>query len=423
MAVLILGLLLRLGLAWTLRNSTPAPDAVDEYIPIAQNVLAGIGFVNGAGDPDIIRGPVYPLLIAAAQLISKESLLPLLIFQALLDTLTAWLVIRLTRRLFGESAAFWGAPLYALNPLAIYACGLAVPESLFTCLLTASLVFLLRGLDQRKAWPLAMSGVLLGLATLCRSTPLLLIVPWGLMAWWTIRGVEGLKRAVLLGAACGLVILPWTIRNAVVFHEFIPVVANGGSNLYAGSERAFWAPPPEHHQLRLARYQELIADGRIGPRPTKVGPGAGDKYNASLALANYRRQWQADPWDVVKFCGEKCGRLWYASQSGRGQASIGTINLQLLIMAVCGGLLAWFLRPERRQVIFVLAISVLYFAVVLSALFPQARYVVGFSPFLATLGAPCMPLLWELWRSVLRQMKSVGTVRTAEKKDLVLSGS
>lgn len=154
-----------------------------------------------------------------------------------------------------------------------------------------------------------------------------------------------------------------------------------------------------------------------------VGPGAGDKYNASLAFANYQRQWQSDRWDVVRFCGEKCCRLWYASQSGRGQTSIGSINLQLLLMAVCGGILAWFLRPERRATIGILAMTVLYFVVVLSALFPQARYVVGFAPLLATLGAPTLPLIYEAWKMLAGWMSSLRSVEKVEKKDLVLSGS
>lgn len=412
LAVIVFAMMLRLGVAWALRNAEPAPDAVEDYFPIAQNVLSGAGFLNSAGEPDIVRGPVYPLFVAVTQLVSTKSLLPLLVLQGIVDTVTCWLIVVVSRRLFGPGVAICGALLYALNPLAIYACGLTVPETLFTALFAGACACFLRAIDNgdfkrsisqsssgiwswMKApatlWMVA-TGVLLGLASLCRSTPLLLVAPWALIAWWRMRGFAGVRQGFILAFACGAVILPWTIRNAAVFHEFIPIVANGGSNLYAGSERAFWAPPPRHHGFRQARYNQLVNDGWIAARPENVGPGAGDKYNASLALVNYRRQWQKDAADVVKFQGEKFSRLWYASQSGRGQVGVGAVNLTMLLFALWGFTMAWIAIPARRVELLACGGSVLYFALVLSLLFPQARYVIGFTPLLATLASPAVAL-------------------------------
>ncbi len=69
LAVLVLALIVRLATAWTLRNAEPAPDAVDDYFPIAQNVLNGVGFVNSACEPDIVAAAVEH--VATLPLIDK----------------------------------------------------------------------------------------------------------------------------------------------------------------------------------------------------------------------------------------------------------------------------------------------------------------------------------------------------------------
>lgn len=389
--ILACGLLIRLAYAWYVRHAPPAPDAVDDYIPIARHLLEGIGFLNGENQPDIVRGPVYPLFVAVAQLVSRDSLLPLLWMQAVTDTLTLWLLARLAGRMFGITAALCSAVAYAVNPLSIFACGLVVPEIVFTCLLMLAVERLLAALETSQITAAIASGVFLGAAVLCRSTPLLLVFPGvGALAWGMVRQRKNLVQATAFALACGMVILPWTVRNMMTFGEFIPVVANGGSNVYAGSERAFWAAPPAHHQLRLARQLQLIDAGWIGERPLHVGPSGGDKYNLHLGLANYRRQWQADPGDLFRFFGEKFCRLWYASQSGKQALAIGAVNLSLLFVAMWGSVLAWGKFSRQRLSLAVCLGTVAYFVVVLTALFPQARYVIGFTPLLSLLAGPAL---------------------------------
>lgn len=77
-------------------------------------------------------------------------------------------------------------------------------------------------------WVLAAKfGFVVGLGTLFRpETPLLLITTVLLFAWWMLRRGE-VKRwfltSALMGAACLLPLLPWTLRNAVTLHEFQPL--------------------------------------------------------------------------------------------------------------------------------------------------------------------------------------------------------
>jgi hypothetical protein len=73
----------------------------------------------------------------------------------------------------------------------------------------------------------AILGFVVGLGTLFRpETPLLLATTVLLLAWSMLRRGE-IRRWILtclvMGAACLLPLLPWTLRNAITLHEFQPL--------------------------------------------------------------------------------------------------------------------------------------------------------------------------------------------------------
>src|SRR3954452_4354566 len=73
--------------------------------------------------------------------------------------------------------------------------------------------------------PVLAAGVLAGLAILGRANALVVLAP---LAWAVWRGP---RPAVVLVAAALLTVAPWTIRNAVVLHHFVPVSTQLGSAL------------------------------------------------------------------------------------------------------------------------------------------------------------------------------------------------
>ena len=418
----------------TIGAREPGPDALNDYLPMAANVLSGEGFLNAAGELDYVRGPGYPLMMAAAQ-----SLLPLgevasvLWVQALLDTATVWLAFWLATRIFGASAGLWSAALYSVNPLSIYACALVGPETLFAFLLTAALAALQLGIESRHGVWMAVSGVAIGAAVLARATPVLLVPVWGVwqvVSHWLDRRSEasgedagcpagsslltrlrrGILHAVILGATSAAVVLPWTYRNWRVFGEFIPVAANGGVNYYAGSLERFWPAPPEHHRQKELRLQELIEAGVVPPQPERFsGPAAGDKYFFALGQANYRLAWEESPAALTGYLFRKSLRLWYATQSGRRQWFVGAVNAAWLLLAVCGVIAA--ARVSRLRQLVPCLLTIAYFPVVLLAMFPLARYVVGFAPCLCVVGSiACLLIQERVMRNVRDWKPAVGGV-------------
>lgn len=397
LAPALLALGLRLVVVWLCRAHEPSPDALEDYLPMAQHVLAGEGFLNAQGMPDYERGPGYALFLAAVQSVGGSDLLWVRLGQAVVDTATTCLVCGIGARLFSRRAGTLAAFTYAINPLAIWACALINPETLFAFLTALSVWFLVGGLASARPTSFLLCGVALGLAALCRATPLLLPVVWvGLLCW--IRGPRnGLAWGACAAAGCLLTVSPWTVRNAVVFHELIPVSANGGANFYAGSSPRFWGSVEQHFTERRARRQELIDLRAVPPQPEADGPGAGDRYLFQMGLANYRLAWEESRLGVLRFLVQKAGRLWYGTQSRRQENLILVVNGTWLLGAAAGLVLVWPNRQARGGALLLVG-TVAYFVLVLTALFPLSRYVTGFLPVLCVFCGFALTTLWAVVR-------------------------
>ncbi len=111
--------------------------------------------------------------------------------------------------------------MVALYPLAWQYEELLYPESLATPVTVAALIVIL---TRPPTWRRAVGfGVLCGVGLLVRPTSEVLILcavaAWCVAAGWR-RGL-GLTAVATLTAV--LVVAPWTIRNAIVLHGFVPI--------------------------------------------------------------------------------------------------------------------------------------------------------------------------------------------------------
>jgi hypothetical protein len=103
-----------------------------------------------------------------------------------------------------------------------------ISEPLFVVLELGAALAVLRHRRRPETlhWAVA-AGVLVGLASLTRSDGPLLALPLLAGVWSRARP----WAAVALAAAAILVIAPWTIRNAVVLHAFVPLSTETGVTL------------------------------------------------------------------------------------------------------------------------------------------------------------------------------------------------
>jgi 4-amino-4-deoxy-L-arabinose transferase-like glycosyltransferase len=151
-------------------------------------------------------------------------------------------------------AAAAGAIASVYPPLLLIGSSL-LSESLFTPLVLAATLAALR--SRRSPRPLtwaASCGVAVGLAALTRANGIALVVPIGFLVW-TGRprlGLRSVRPPLAMLFATVITLVPWTVRNAVVLHHFVPLTTETGYTLagaYGPEARArhdfpyLWTPP------------------------------------------------------------------------------------------------------------------------------------------------------------------------------------
>jgi hypothetical protein len=195
-------------------------------------------------------------------------LLALFVLPVLVNTLcelgTAYLLNRTEQT--GRAAS-----LFLLWPSLILSAPVAQKESL-ALLLATGLFFL--AIERGRAW---MFGLVSGLLLL--TQPALILLPPAL-ALFLVRG-EPLRWYLAVAAVAVLVLLPWWLRNWLVFGAFVPLTSSGGLSL-AFAVNGGHLPPirPDLPEIERFALQGRIAWDSLNP-PTYV---AGQAKQAFLAF-------------------------------------------------------------------------------------------------------------------------------------------
>ncbi len=250
---LVIGLLLRFLFLFRLPS---AAGDTSLYENLASNWLHhhvyGI-LVGGVITPLDIRMPGYPAYLALIQAITRrspeDSRFWVMLGQVFLDLAACLIIAEVAARCSGRTEstsrifliALW---LAALCPFTANYSATPLTET-FAILTTALALFFLipmvnpeHPMADRLKWGrfprraeymknAALAGVCTGIGTLFRpEAPLILISGLPVVFWVALRRnqpARGLRASILSIAACFLVLLPWTIRNAVALHEFQPL--------------------------------------------------------------------------------------------------------------------------------------------------------------------------------------------------------
>jgi hypothetical protein len=217
---LVLGAALRVELVRIAPPFLVANDSADYF-------TAGYNFLlSGELQLSLKRTPLYSLFLAGMIQAVGPSLDRLLGMQHVLGLLTIGLTYLLGRLAFGPLAAAVGALAVALNGSMLTMEHLLISEALYTPLLLAGLAALVAAIQTGRAAFWLLTGILLGLGTLCRPLGFgVLLVVLGALPFTTIprgRLVRG-AGLVLLGVA--ICVAPWIVRQSLVHDR---AVVNGG---------------------------------------------------------------------------------------------------------------------------------------------------------------------------------------------------
>ena len=202
---------------------------------------------GGSRGPTAYFPPAFPYYLAVADLIDghqaggKTAVPPERVEMAVTGTLSVALLGLVALEAFGEGVAFAAMALAAVYPVFILCSGILAAENLVVPLELAAAWTALRARRARHpyAW-IAGTGAFTGLAALAHQNAVLYVIPFAIAAWSIARtrhsdrprpALRALAAPTLLIVLTCATIAPWTIRNAVELHTFVPISDETGITL------------------------------------------------------------------------------------------------------------------------------------------------------------------------------------------------
>jgi hypothetical protein len=363
---LVLGFVFRLAFVLATFDRPLEGDEVG-YDQLAWNVASGHGYCFGLTDaeriPTAARGPGYILLLAAVYRVAGHHVLPVLLLQALLDTLCLWLVWRIGSRIFSDPAlAAGGALLYAVYPPFILYSGQLVTETYVTLTVLLAIFFGLEWAIGGRRSGLALSGLAIGLCALSKPQIAPVAVLIALAGRPNLRSREFWLAATLQVAVVSAVLAPWIIRNAVTFHALIPGVAVGGL--------AFWGGTGPANGLSIGG----LGDPNVPAHVTATIRGMTELQRDHWFYAEGLRVIERDPAGYAVLMFKKLMRLWFnlLHDAPPSRASLAIAAFNALALGLCGWGI-WRMRPPAAAVRLLVGLLA-YFSVVHMLFFAVVRY-------------------------------------------------
>ena len=404
--LLALALVVRLGFLAATPNYDPVHDDRD-YDRLACALVQGGGYpavgpaasASSCGSPGpsprtAFRPPGYPLFLSTVYAVAKP--LPLgrrvvaRVVQALIGTVAVALMGLIAWRLWGRRAGVAALAVASVHLPLIVLGGSLLSETLFVALELGALAAVIehrRG-GERHRW-LVLAGALAGFGVLARTNGAWLLPPLAL-AVWTVRprlSARALAAPALLVGVAALVVVPWTVRNAVAMDDFVPVNTEAGSAL-AGTynDRArddprlpgAWRPPARLQQIQPilrrglpepAEQRELV---RASLRYMADNPG----YVAEVGARNTAR--------LFGFSGRDWWRFTARTQSM--PAAVGDIAAAGFFVVLALALVGAFTAAARRAPAWFWAIPPL-FVVSVEFIAGETRFRAPIEPFVVLLAA------------------------------------
>ena len=327
----------------------------------------------------VARGPAYPALICM-MLAATGGWWPgsVQTAQCVLFALVTWMIYRMGQMLAGKRAGFIAALIFAVYPVPIWFTSRIWVEILAMFLMTAFCLTLMQYLSSPRARIALLAGLILGIATLCKSTflPFVIIAPL-LVAW-----LSGWKRtALIIPLTAAVVVLPWTARNWKVSGHIVPVHVLTGAALLDGDYivNKFWETPfsyrPQCEKASIV-WRQLAEDLSPDLR------GASYDYALDKAILENRLEFYADqPMNLLRKMAANTILFWFLGESPAKSLAIGILLLPLAILFAAVACVVAFGRRRRSVWAIPVALVFFYFAAH-TPLNAVARYSVPLLPMM-----------------------------------------
>ena len=412
-AVCALALVVRLVAIASTPHFVPNTDAAD-YDRIAVTLADTHSFAPSvlapAGGPSAFRPPLFPVGLAGVYaVVGTKSPTDRWdagrVLEAVLGAIAVALVGLIAVRFWGPAPALLSAAIAAIYPPLVRLGTSLMSESLFIPLMLGAVLTALvyRDAPHRRRWAI-LTGLLLGCAALTRANGLLLLLPICFLVWHerprrSLRSLLGPALVVVVAIA---VVLPWTVRNAHLFGQLVPISTESGY-LLAGTynrysdknadDPALWiVPVPQMRQI-LARAPQLN-EAQISGRLNRTAFDYIEAHPGYVLKATY--------WDTIRLLELTGTRLERNEARYVGYwADLTAPSVYAFWLVALLAVVGAFTRAARRPPAAFWACP----AVIVVAGLPlagSARYRSPADPFLIMLAALALVYIWRRLRGGAR---------------------
>ncbi len=401
LGIAVLAFVARAGFGLIYWHDKPLTHDEREYLTLAANIAAGRGFVHNLPEDDdstsptvqqFGRAPLYPLFLAPLTLTNdslRNGRLPadvpaaVKIAQAIVGAIGVWLIGAIAWRAAGDArVGVAAAAIASVYPPLVWICAYALSEALF-CTLALAAVWMLGGVldsrvpdvraddararnagdDARAAnWRVTAGGLLTGLAILTRPQ-MLFFLPFAAGLAWRRRR----RFAALVVAGALLMVLPWTVRNAITYGRFVLVASEGGVTFWTGNHPA-------------AQWEgDLAANPQLKQLNREFRARHANLTEEQLESIYYREALDFIVHDPIHWLGLEARKLFYTwvpiGPSYRLHSPLyfwlSVASYLLVLPFAAGGTIRLWRDGRRPWTLWLLACSVV---LVCLAFFPQERF-------------------------------------------------
>ena len=299
--ILVLALALRLAYV-----SGLSPDAVFAsadargYRLLAMNLLDYGSFSPPGNSPSLLaatRMPLYPALLALALSATDDARFAVPVIQSVLDVLVVALVYGLVSRLTDRRRGLLAAFLYAVNPISFLFVGQALTEVVLAFLLTLTFYVFVIALEarQRRYSLLAVTGFVSGLCILCKPNMVLLplILAVSLICHHRCLSWRALKEASVLWGVGLAVLVPWLLRNHLVYGEWFLSLAFDDNLAHVSAVATILESEGEQVAPWTPRWEETYMNEIVAPASTMYGWAEKDDSSKPREAVRQQREMAA----------------------------------------------------------------------------------------------------------------------------------
>lgn len=231
----------------------------DSYKADALNLLSGRIdlFVKGPDPPSdadiLVHPPGYALIIAMIFGVFGDSVNAWRLANVLLDGLAVLGVLLLAWQLLPKAAAIVAAFLVSFSPQIVHTSLVLLPDSLAVTPIVWAMYLIVLALRRPHAGLIGLAGLLVGISSWLRPNALLLAPFIAAAIVILFPRVFSWRYAIILVGVTVVVIAPITIRNLIVFRQFIPLSIGVGNIICEGI-----ADYDDEHRFGLLEKDHLV---------------------------------------------------------------------------------------------------------------------------------------------------------------------